>query len=123
MKDKLPGIAEEKVTFLEGIPGAVEEDVGHPSMVRSAKREAVPVYGRFRTTEDAVNDNESGFQIRVFNLVVVLGDDLVSFRDGPEDGLIGFATDALALGGEVNESLGAEVSLVPELGDDQRVSG
>jgi hypothetical protein len=38
-------------------------------------------------------------------------------RDGFENGLIGFMTDALALDGEVKEGLGADIGLVPEFGN------
>jgi len=44
-------------------------------------------------------------------------------RDGLGDCLVGFVTDALALDREVEEGLGGEVRLVPELGDHHGSSG
>ena len=40
-------------------------------------------------------------------------------EDGLEHRLVGFVADALALDGEVEKSLGVEVCLVPECGDDR----
>ena len=37
--------------------------------------------------------------------------------DGLENRLVGFVVDAFALDGEVEESFGAEVYLIPEVGD------
>jgi len=46
--------------------------------------------------------------------------DRVPVRNGLEDRLVGLMTDALGLNREVEERLGAEVRLVPQLGDHHR---
>jgi len=76
--------------------------------------EILPVHG-FEVTEDPIDDPQGRFQIRVSS--VMSSHDRVPVRGGLEDRLVGLVTDALALGREVEEGLGAEVRLVPQLGD------
>jgi len=41
--------------FPENVPGAVEEEVAHPSMVGNIEGKILPVHG-FEVTEDAIDD-------------------------------------------------------------------
>jgi len=68
-------------------------------------------------TEDTIYDTQSGFRVRV-PLVVPESHDGTSAGDRLEHCLVGFVADVLALDREA-EGPGAEVSLVPEFGDNQ----
>jgi len=94
--------------------------MAHPKMVGNIEGRILPVHG-LEVTEDAIDDPEGRFQIRVsFGMS---SHHRMPVRDGLEDRLVGHVTDALALGREVEEGLGAEVRLVPELGDHHGSSG
>ena len=94
--------------------------MAHPSVVRRGEGKILPG-DRVEVTEDTIDDTKSGFQVRV-SLVVLGSHDLVTGRDRLEYRLIGFMTNTLALNSEVEEGPGAEVSLVPKLWNDHRVS-
>jgi len=93
--------------------------VAHPSMVGNGEEEVFPIHG-FEITENSIDNTESCFQIRV--TFVMPTNDRMPARNGPEHGLVGFITDTLSLDGEVEQCLGAEVSLVPEFLDDNGTS-
>ena len=120
MKNKFLDIIRQRFTFPEDIPSAVEEDVSHPSVVGDGKREVLPIYW-FIITEDAIDDTKSGFQVRIF-LVVLGAHDRVSARDGLEHRLVRLVADTFTLNREMEEGLGAEISLVSELGNHHRTS-
>ena len=104
------------------MPGTVEKDVTHPGAVRISEGKFLP--GNHLGSigiEDAIYDTKSGFQVRV--PPVVPGPHvLVQVGDRLEDDRVGFATDALALNDEVEEGLGTEVGLIPQLGDHHETS-
>jgi len=120
MKNEFLGIVEQGLAFPEDIPGVVEKDMTHPSVVRNSEREVLPVHW-FEIAEHAIYDTQSGFQVRV-TLVVLGSHDGVSAGDRLGHCLVGFIPDALALDRQVGEGLAAEICLVPELGDDHRTS-
>ena len=120
MKDEFLDIVGQRLVFPNRIPGTVEKDVPHPSVVLNREREVLPV-NRLGITEDSIYDTESGLQVRV-SLVMLGSHDGVSAGDRLEHCLVRFVADALALDREVQEGLGAEVCLVPELGDNHRGS-
>jgi hypothetical protein len=92
----------------------------HPSVVWNGEQGVLPIH-RFEITEDAIDDTENCFQVDVS--LVVLGSHCgMSAGDGLGDCLVGFVADALALDREVEEGLGAEISLVPELRDNHGTS-
>jgi len=64
VKNEFFDIIGQKLVLPEHIPGAVEEDVPHPSVVWNSEREVLPVH-LFEITEDATEDTESGFEVRV----------------------------------------------------------
>jgi len=119
MKNKFLDIVGQRLPIPEDIPGAVEEDMTHPSVVRNSEREILPVH-RFEIAEHTIYDTQSGFQVRV-TLVVFGSHDGVSAGDRLEHCLVGFIPDALALDRQV-EGLATEICLVPELGDDHGTS-
>ena len=101
-------------TFPEDVPGAVKEDVAHPSVVWNSEAEVFPAQGfEITVTEDAIEDTEGGFQVRV-PLVTRGPHDRMAAQDGFERGLVVHITETLVLDGYMGESLGTEVSVVPE---------
>ena len=88
-------------------------------MVGNGEGEVLPIHG-FEITKNSIDNTESRFQIRV--PFVMPAHDRMPARNGPEHGLVRFITDTLSLDGEVEECLGAEVSLVPEFWDDNGTS-
>jgi hypothetical protein len=120
VKNEFLDIVGQRLALPEDIPGAVQEDMTHPSVVRNSERKVLPIH-RLEITEDAIDDTQSYFQVRV-SLVVLGSHDGMSAGDGLEDCLVGFVADALALDREMEEGLGAEISLVPEFGDNHRAS-
>jgi len=92
----------------------------HPSMAGNVEGEILPLHG-LEVTEDTINDPQGRLQIRVS--FVMSSHDRMPVRDGLEDCLVGLVADALALDREVEEGLGAEVRLVPRLGDHHGSSG
>jgi len=120
MKNEFLDIVGQRLAFPEDIPGAVEKDMTHPSVVWNIEREVLPIH-RLEIAEHTVYDTQSGFQVRV-TLVVLGSHDGVSAGDRLEHCLVGFVTDALALDREVEEGLAAEICLVPELGNDHTTS-
>jgi hypothetical protein len=85
--------------------------------VRISERETVPT-DRFESdySEDAIYHAESRFQV----WVSFVTDDRVPARDRIEYFLVEFVTHALALNGDVEKGLCAEVGLVSKLGDQHR---
>jgi len=113
VKDELLDIIGQSLALPENIPGAVEEDMAHPSMMGNTEGKVLPVHG-LEVAEDAIDGPQGRFQIRVS--FVMSSHDRVPVRDGFEDRLVGFVTDALALDREVEEGLGAEYALFLSLG-------
>jgi len=114
VEDELLDVIGQSFAFPENVQGAVQENMPHPSMVGNTEGKVLPVHG-FEVAEDPIDDPQGRFQIRVS--LVMSSHDRVPVRNGLEDRLVGFVTDALALNREVEEGLGAEVRLVPQLGD------
>ena len=120
MKNEFLDIVGQRLSFPQDIPGAVEKDMSHPSVVWNREREVLPEH-RFGIAEHAIYDAQSGFQVRV-TLVVLGSHHGMSAGDRLEHCLVGFVADAFALDREVEEGLAAQICLVPELGDDHRTS-
>jgi hypothetical protein len=114
VQGELLDVVWKRLAFLENIPVAVEEGVSSRRDAEWRKRGPASTLGKI--AEDPIKDSEGGFQVRVV-LVVLPAHDGVSTRGGLEHRLVGFVADALVLNGEVEESLGAEVCLVLEFGD------
>lgn len=92
----------------------VGEDLGHPSMVRNTEGKFIPVHrSKIVGPEDTIHQSESRSQIRVS--IVILGSNIprMSPGDGIEHNIVG--AHALAVDSDVEEGLGAEISLIPEL--------
>jgi len=64
VKNELLDVIGQSFAFPENVPGAVEEDMAHPSMVGDIEGKILPVHG-LEVTEDAIDDPEGRFQIRV----------------------------------------------------------
>ena len=123
MNDELLDVVGQACTAPEDVPGTAEEDVAHPSVVRSSEGEVLPAHWFGSTVnEDPIYHAESRFKVGV-SVVVRGSKGLVIPRDRLEHSRVKFVVDALALDGEVEECLGAEVCLVPELGDHHKRSG
>ena len=61
VKNEFLDIVGQRFAFPEDIPGAVEEDMTHPGVVRDSEREVLPVYW-FEIAEHAIYDTQSGFE-------------------------------------------------------------
>ena len=64
VKNESLDVVGQTLAFPEDIPGAVENNMAHPSMVWSSERQVLPVH-RFEITEGIVYNTESGLQARV----------------------------------------------------------
>jgi len=120
VEDEFLDVIGESFAFSENVAGIVEENMTHPSMVGNTEGKILPVHG-LGVTKDTIDDLQGRFQTRVS--FVTSSHDRTPVRDGLEDLLVGFVTDALALDREVEEGLGAEVGLVPQLEDHHGLSG
>jgi hypothetical protein len=121
--EEFRNILRHTVTIPEGVPGTVEKDVTHPSMVGISEGKFVPG-DHFETIglEDAIYDAKSGFQVRI--APVMTGSHvLVPARDRIEHGPVASEADALPLNSEVEEGLCTKVGLVSELRDHHKAAG
>ena len=114
-------IVGQRPAFSEDVPSVVKKDVTHPRMMWSGEDEVIPAHG-FGITEDAIDNAESCFQVRVV-LVMPTSHNCMPPRDRFEHGLVGFVTNASALNGEVEEGLGTEISFPPEFWDNSDMPG
>ena len=96
----------------------VKQDMSHPSVVSEGEGEVLPIH-RFetirgvRSAEDIINDAESGSYVRI-TLMALGSHGFVLVQDAFEHSVVVYATSVLALDTDVEESPGAEVSLVLE---------
>jgi len=79
MKNEFLDIVGRGLPFPEDIPGAVEEDMTRPSVVRNSEREVLSVHW-FEIAEHTIYNTQSGFEVRV-TLVVLGSHDGVSAGD------------------------------------------
>jgi len=98
VEDELLDVIGQSFAFPENVPDAIEENVAHPSMVGNTEGKVLPVHG-LEVAEDPIDDPQGRFQIRVS--FVMSSHDRVPVRNGLEDRLAGFVTDALVLDREV----------------------
>jgi len=83
---------------------------GGEAPIGENERRILPVHG-FEITEDAIDDAEGGFRIRI-SLVIPGPTDRVLVRGGLEYCLVGLVTDVLALDRGVGGNLRTEASLI-----------
>ena len=60
VRDEFLDVVRQRLAFLEGVPGTVQEDVSHPRMVWIGRREVLSVH-EVEIAKDVIDDTESRF--------------------------------------------------------------